>query len=487
MHMVLPGPGSPKREYCVLSSFLVLLTIFTTPSQLTAQTYHYEAIPGRLVGILPQDWSVENLTRLRLEYGFSGVYIHATQDLYEAAITAGFPPASIMAGLWGDEYESFVTSIHAGFYYIDEPAEHDCYGQPSGTRFYSPEELAARTHYIHYYRPGSRMVISGYKRCSHNLLAATNADVFMFSSYQHWSSTGLPVCHVNMGYADEWEAPWISGGSDQRSDWTDFREELGGRFAMSWIHGGGDEYDQLFGHATNLGLEGVWIYNGSPPGPARLEEICTAAAKYGWMRRVEGPPLPVQLSAFAGTQQGDAKVRLQWETASEVNAYGFIIERREKEGTPFAALDGGFVPAHGTTVEPHSYEFVDRTVAPGRHWYRLRMVDLDGSYDYSEEIAIDLSGNPDPPALAEKWILLESYPNPFNPSTTVRVQLTQSTEVRLGVYSILGEEVARLLDRTLEAGQHEVVWDAGRASSGVYFCRLFTPGGISELRVVLLR
>jgi hypothetical protein len=481
------GRGHPKRSNYILRPLLAIFFIFASSSRLNAQAHHYEPVAGRMVGIWNMDWSVEYLRVLRQEYGFSGVFIFPTQAYYETAIAAGFPPTSIMAALPGDEYESFVTSYQAGFYYIDEPAEHDCYGHPSGYQLISPQDLAARTDYIHYYRPGSRFVISGYKRCSHNLLAGTNADVFMCSSYHHWSSTGLPVCHVNMGYADEWEPPWISGSDDQRDDWTDFRNELGTRFAMTWVNGGGDEYDQLFGHAANLGLEGVWVYNDAPPGPDRLEEICAAAASHGWLTRVETPPLPVQITSLSGLDLGDRRVQLKWETASELNAYGFVVERRVAEGEPFGKLEGSFVPAHGTSGDTHTYAFVDFCAMPPRCWYRLRMEDLDGFFEHSEEIAVDINEGPPPAGLTGEGVLLANYPNPFNPVTTVRFRLPQPGRVRMGVYDVLGAEVATLAEGTFEAGPYEVLWDARNMPSGVYLCRLFARSGITELRLVLLR
>lgn len=66
---------------------------------------------------------------------------------------------------------------------------------------------------------------------------------------------------------------------------------------------------------------------------------------------------------------------------------------------------------------------------------------------------------------------LSNYPNPFNPSTTIRFELPVASRVLINVYNILGVEVATLFEGIRQPGISEVVWDASEMSSGVYFCR----------------
>jgi hypothetical protein len=89
------------------------------------------------------------------------------------------------------------------------------------------------------------------------------------------------------------------------------------------------------------------------------------------------------------------------------------------------------------------------------------------------------------------YALAGNYPNPFNPATTFRYELPSPGEVRLSVYNMLGEEVARIVDERQEAGRYEAVWDAGGAASGVYMAamRVTTSGGalvFSAARKVML-
>ena len=74
--------------------------------------------------------------------------------------------------------------------------------------------------------------------------------------------------------------------------------------------------------------------------------------------------------------------------------------------------------------------------------------------------------------LPEKIDLAQNYPNPFNPTTTIQFSLPESQHVRLGVYDMLGREVALLVDDVINAGVHNVLFDASSLSNGTYLYRL---------------
>jgi hypothetical protein len=85
-------------------------------------------------------------------------------------------------------------------------------------------------------------------------------------------------------------------------------------------------------------------------------------------------------------------------------------------------------------------------------------------------------------------VLLENYPNPFNPATTIRFRLSQRDAIRLTVMNSLGQEIATLVEGELPPGEHSVVFAPGAiSSSGVYFARLFTTSGSLTRRMLLLR
>jgi len=84
------------------------------------------------------------------------------------------------------------------------------------------------------------------------------------------------------------------------------------------------------------------------------------------------------------------------------------------------------------------------------------------------------------------FILYQNYPNPFNPSTTISYSIPQAGYVTLRVYDVLGREVAALVDGVVDAGKHDVRWDANVAG-GVYVYRLIADGAVSARRMVLVR
>jgi hypothetical protein len=93
------------------------------------------------------------------------------------------------------------------------------------------------------------------------------------------------------------------------------------------------------------------------------------------------------------------------------------------------------------------------------------------------------SGADDPYYLPADFTLHQNYPNPFNPSTTITVEVYETSRVNLRVYSVQGEEVATLLDGVMPAGEYRVSFDpssaGGGLASGIYLYRLSAGNGNS--------
>jgi hypothetical protein len=200
-------------------------------------------------------------------------------------------------------------------------------------------------------------------------------------------------------------------------------------------------------------------------------------------------PLPVELTSFTANTMGSL-VALRWETASEKNNYGFEVEKDTARAQPlFTVIPGSFVPGHGTSLVPHTYTFIDSTVAPGRWAYRLKQMDLDGSVHVFDPVQIqltlaDVGIGPPVPAV---FTLRQNYPNPFNPSTTIRYELPQKSQVTLTLFNTLGQHVGTVVQGEKEAGYHEVKFDAGGLSSGVYFYRMTAGSYVQTRKLLLLR
>jgi hypothetical protein len=455
--------------------------------------YYYTPVTGKHIGISIgyQHRTLENFTKLKQRYGIVETLVDPDTNQYQSAIVAGYSVDDLLVSIWND-YIQQIDEFPAGGYFIDEPEEHDCSGH-STTHLYTPEEMALRQAYIQTRRPGSEFVITGYKRCSHNRIAAAYVDVIMYSAYQNWDEFSLPICHVNMGWGDEYERPWIPGNQDQRNSWTSMRNVFGTKFSKSWVTAAGDEYANLLQHATALGLSAVWIYDPYPFDSTFFESFCDIAWQNGWLNRLPIVPLPIQLSSFTGTVLPNQHVLLEWTTLSEINNYGFEVQSKPGGATDFESIPNSFVPGHGTTNVPHYYSFIDSSAHLGQSWYRLKQIDLDGSIHYSDPIRVDVVttvGMAEP----NEFALQQNHPNPFNPTTTIKYTLSsqekagvRSQHVTLKVFDVLGREVATLVNEEMRPGRYEQSFDGGNLASGVYFYRLQSGRFVETRKLLLLR
>lgn len=196
-------------------------------------------------------------------------------------------------------------------------------------------------------------------------------------------------------------------------------------------------------------------------------------------------PLPIQLVSFSATQISSNRVRLDWTTLTEVNNYGFFIERKTSNEIAFTELPNSFVPGHGTTNVPHHYEYFDGGVPAGSWVYRLKQVDLDGTIHYSDPIHIDvITGVKEFTPVG--FSLLQNYPNPFNPSTDIVFSVESSGPATLQVFNTLGQKVMMVFDGYAETGRsYHLRIDASNLCSGTYFYEL-RSGTRSEMKRFLL-
>ena len=114
------------------------------------------------------------------------------------------------------------------------------------------------------------------------------------------------------------------------------------------------------------------------------------------------PLVPVELVSFTGNSV-NGKVLLEWKTATELNNNGFEVQRKTAE-SDFATI--GFVKGQGTATNQKEYSYTDRNLVDGNYFYRLKQIDYNGSYEYSNVIEVDVR-------LLDKFTLEQNYPNPF--------------------------------------------------------------------------
>ncbi len=202
-----------------------------------------------------------------------------------------------------------------------------------------------------------------------------------------------------------------------------------------------------------------------------------------------GGALPIELASFTAASGPVSGVHIAWKTLSEINNYGFEVQRSAAVADGFSTLPGGLVRGHGTTLAPQLYAFDDASAGPGTWYYRLKQIDLNGSIHFVEPVRAEAAagnvaaGGSAPPEFA----LLQNHPNPFNPSTTIRFDLASDRDVSLKVYNALGQVVSELVSGHRPAGRYSIVWDASGIASGVYFYRLEAGSFVQTKKLIVLR
>jgi hypothetical protein len=201
-----------------------------------------------------------------------------------------------------------------------------------------------------------------------------------------------------------------------------------------------------------------------------------AATNMQYISYVDFSIIPVELVSFSASVSG-MNVLLNWQTATEINNSGFSIERSE-ENINFSQI--GFVAGSGTTTETRNYSFTDNSVNNSTYYYRLKQIDYDGSYEYSDVVEVEIG-------LLLEFALEQNYPNPFNPTTNFEYRITDFGFVSLKIYDVLGNEVAVLVNEERPAGIYSVEFDASDLSSGTYFYKLQAGSNVEVRKMLLLK
>jgi hypothetical protein len=191
---------------------------------------------------------------------------------------------------------------------------------------------------------------------------------------------------------------------------------------------------------------------------------------------INGIVVPVELVSFTAEAENQ-KVILRWTTATELNNNGFEIQRKVAE-SDFATV--GFVRGEGTTTNQREYSYIDKDLVDGKYFYRLKQVDYNGTYEYSNEIEVDVRSLND-------YALEQNYPNPFNPATTIGYVLKEKTTAKLILLNAIGEEVVVLVNEEQGKGYHKVDFNAANLPSGVYFYQLKAGEFTTVKKMILLK
>jgi len=262
--------------------------------------------------------------------------------------------------------------------------------------------------------------------------------------------------YITIGQPD-WPPPLISGFTITRNV-----QIIIGRFRLSntktfsltnlgltWRNSGESPITILYYTTNSVGFEGT--------------PIETPSGNISYWELTPDITLPVELVSFTSVIQGRSVV-LNWSTITEKNFYRFEIERTYMENSSWHYI--GSVKAAVLSNSQKNYSFTDTKLLSGKYNYRIKMVDNDGSFKYSDVIEAEI-------AIPSMFDLSQNYPNPFNPSTKIDYQLPVDARVILEVYNIAGQRVAELVNQDQSSGYYRVSFEssAGRPS-GIYIYRM---------------
>ncbi len=264
-------------------------------------------------------------------------------------------------------------------------------------------------------------------------------------------------------------------------NWTPVNEVIGSRHFFffpdprHWMDMGWNRY-----YITNdYGSSWIEITNDVPGGltsfnaPTNLLGY-SVGTKGLILRYLDTTYVPAELISFEGNIL-NSNVVLSWVTATELNNFGFYIEKSQDK-LQWNSI--GFVEGSGNSTKNNYYNFVDQKLSGGTVYYRLKIIDYNSSFTYSNIIEVSTPLN--------EFLLFQNYPNPANPATNILFLIPEKTVVKIDLYSVTGELVKQIINEEKNKGAYNIYIDMNYLVSGVYFYRMKTSNGFSDLKKLLL-
>ncbi|MCF7858280.1 MAG: S8 family serine peptidase [Candidatus Cloacimonetes bacterium] len=201
----------------------------------------------------------------------------------------------------------------------------------------------------------------------------------------------------------------------------------------------------------------------------------------------EDNPLPVTLSSFSAIYENESPT-VNWITQSETNNAGWNIYRSLSSNFGQAyELNISLIPGQGTTSETSYYTYIDEYEYTNgfTYWYWLESVSTNGESEsfgpITLTIPLDEDNTPEIPLISE---LYQNFPNPFNPSTNIALDIKEDEIGIVSIYNIKGQLI---VSKEFEAGSHNFTWNAAEQSSGIYLYKLQTQNYIKIRKMLLLK
>jgi V8-like Glu-specific endopeptidase len=251
---------------------------------------------------------------------------------------------------------------------------------------------------------------------------------------------------------------WSSSGTTMR-----YRTDTRGG------NSGSPVIDELTNYATGVHTHGGCTSSGGNNNGTSFFHTAFWAA-------VDSGIIPVELTSFTAVGYDDY-AEISWITSTETNNAGFSLERKSSN-TDWNEV--AFINGNGTTTETRAYNYVDERLTVGVHNYRIKQIDYDGTFTYSKIVEVDITA-------PDNYVLLQNYPNPFNPSTTIKFSIPAEAVVQLNIFNTIGEKVSEVFSGSLNAGYHEMIFDASALTSGIYFYRLESNEFVNSKKMMLIK
>jgi len=197
--------------------------------------------------------------------------------------------------------------------------------------------------------------------------------------------------------------------------------------------------------------------------------------------------IPVELTAFAAIS-ANGVVSLEWATQTETENLGFHVYRSIVEDDDYSKISTDLIQGAGSSDQAHSYSYTDEEVKTGNtYYYKLADVDFNGSVTFHGPISVTVEA-----VTPTKYMLEQSYPNPFNPETAINFSIKEAGKVSLKIYNLQGQLIRSLIDEEKLAGSYSIIWkgtnDQGvRVSSGTYLYTLKVNGFEATKKLVFMK
>ncbi|MCR4437668.1 MAG: SdrD B-like domain-containing protein [bacterium] len=260
-----------------------------------------------------------------------------------------------------------------------------------------------------------------------------------------------------------------------------------------------DEYEHVVDVAVpipNVYVVEFWVPEGAPAGDtwARFrvyERDYDSYVGFAELGEVEDyflldGQVAVEMHVLKAIAYED-RVKIQWVTQSETENLGFYLTRAVTKDGPYERITASLIPGAGTTQVMQSYQYVDRSVAPGQTYYfKVVDVDLKGNVGEHGPVAATV------PRVPERFELEQNFPNPFNPETKIGFRVPAEGRVQVKVYNLMGRLVRTLVDGAMTSGRHEVLWDGTDdygvvMPTGTYLCVMEAEGMRMTKKMVFAR